>query len=218
MAKENNQKTISQAIIKRLPRYHRYLGDLEEKGIERISSAEFARMLGVTASQIRQDLNNFGGFGQQGYGYNVKYLRDEIGHILGIDHIHSGIIIGAGNLGKAIAGYKNFRRSGLEIRALFDQDESKIGTEIAGCPVYSMDKLKDYINDNNIEVAALTTSRNGADSIAEILNDSNIKGIWNFVHTDLPVRSDIYVENVHLSETFMHLCFNMTSKENAENV
>ena len=209
---EQKEKKISKAIIQRLPRYYRYLGELLSTGVDRISSSDFSKLMGVTASQIRQDLNNFGGFGQQGYGYNVKNLYEEIGKILGIDRVHNIIVIGAGNFGKALAGYSDFERRGFRIKALFDKDASKVGKTYSGIEILPMDSIKDYIRDNNIEIAALTVPKDSAIELANELKDTGIKGIWNFAHTDLNVPEDIVVENVHLSESIMRLSYNMKSR------
>ena len=195
---EQKEKKISKAIIQRLPRYYRYLGELLSTGVDRISSSDFSKLMGVTASQIRQDLNNFGGFGQQGYGYNVKNLYEEIGKILGIDRVHNIIVIGAGNFGKALAGYSDFERRGFRIKALFDKDASKVGKTYSGIEILPMDSIKDYIRDNNIEIAALTVPKDSAIELANELKDTGIKGIWNFAHTDLDVPEDIVVENGHI--------------------
>lgn len=210
------QRPISQAIIKRLPRYYRYLGELIAQGVERISSNEFSKLMGVTASQIRQDLNNFGGFGQQGYGYNVKNLYEEIGKILGIDRVHNIIVVGAGNFGRALAGYSDFERRGFRIKALFDRDPDKVGHEINGIEVHPIDEIQDYIRENNIEIVALTVPKAAAIDLAQKLVGTGIKGIWNFAHTDLKVPKDIVVENVHLSESIMRLSYNIVNHEKME--
>lgn len=208
---------ISTAVIKRLPRYYRYLGELLESGIERISSGELSGKMNVTASQIRQDLNNFGGFGQQGYGYNVEYLYLEIGKILGVDKKHSMIIIGAGNLGQAIANYANFEKRGFVVTGLFDNNSEIYGKIVRGIEVQSTEKLKDFIINNKIEIAALTIPKNEAVKVAEVLIDAGIKAIWNFAHVDLNVPKDVVVENVHLSESLMRLSYNLTNdKKNTE--
>ena len=209
---DQKEKKISKAIIQRLPRYYRYLGELMSIGVDRISSGDFSKLMGVTASQIRQDLNNFGGFGQQGYGYNVRNLYEEIGKILGIDRVHNIIVIGAGNFGKALAGYSDFEKRGFRIKALFDQDSEKVGKVYSGIETLPMESLKDYIKENNIEIAALTVPKDAAIELAVILKDTSIKGIWNFAHTDLEVPDSIVVENVHLSESIMRLSYNMKSR------
>jgi len=207
-----NRKIISQTIIRRLPRYYRYLGELKAEGVERISSGEFARILGVTASQVRQDLNNFGGFGQQGYGYNVAKLYEEIGRILRLDQKHRMVVIGAGNLGRAIAGYHNFEAYSFYIEALFDKDPQKIGRSFCDLPVYDVETVCDYINEHHIDVAAITVPKEPAREIAEKLKNTCLKGVWNFAHTDLYISPDIVVQNVSISESLMQLSYNMSKK------
>ena len=196
-----DERQISKAVISRLPRYYRYLGELMEEGIERISSNELSARMKVTASQIRQDLNNFGGFGQQGYGYNVKYLYTEIARILGIDRQHNLIIIGAGNLGQAIANYTNFEKRGFMIKGMFDTNPRLIGLVVRGVEIRGIDDLEQFIIDNEVQIAALTIPKSKAPEIAERLVKAGIKAIWNFAHTDLNVPDDVVVENVHLSES-----------------
>ena len=206
-------KEISQAVIRRLPRYYRYLGELLDEGVERISSNDLSHRMKVTASQIRQDLNNFGGFGQQGYGYNVKYLYTEIGKILGLDRCHNFIIIGAGNLGQALANYASFERSGFILKSLFDVNPRLEGVTIRGIPVRMVDELKDFLKNNDIEIAALTLPKSKAIEVADILVDNGVKGIWNFAHTDLSLPKDVVVENVHLSDTLMKLSYNLCQQD-----
>ena len=207
------QRKISRAVISRLPRYYRYLGDLLEAGVERISSSDLSKKMHVTASQIRQDLNNFGGFGQQGYGYNVKYLYTEIGKILGLDRSHNFIIIGAGNLGQALANYASFERSGFILKSLFDVNPRLEGVTIRGIPVRMVDELKDFLKNNDIEIAALTLPKSKAIEVADILVDNGVKGIWNLAHTDLSLPKDVVVENVHLSDTLMKLSYNLCQQD-----
>ena len=207
------QRKISRAVISRLPRYYRYLGDLLEAGVERISSSDLSKKMHVTASQIRQDLNNFGGFGQQGYGYNVKYLYTEIGKILGLDRSHNFIIIGAGNLGQALANYDSFERSGFILKSLFDVNPRLEGVTIRGIPVRMVDELEDFLKNNDIEIAALTLPKSKAIEVADILVDNGVKGIWNFAHTDLSLPKDVVVENVHLSDTLMKLSYNLCQQD-----
>ena len=207
------QRKISRAVISRLPRYYRYLGDLLEAGVERISSNDLSKKMHVTASQIRQDLNNFGGFGQQGYGYNVKYLYTEIGKILGLDRSHNFIIIGAGNLGQALANYASFERSGFILKSLFDVNPRLEGVTIRGIPVRMVDELEDFLKNNDIEIAALTLPKSKAIEVADILVDNGVKGIWNFAHTDLSLPKDVVVENVHLSDTLMKLSYNLCQQD-----
>ncbi|MBE5926673.1 MAG: redox-sensing transcriptional repressor Rex [Lachnospiraceae bacterium] len=204
---------ISAAVIKRLPRYYRHLDELMESGVERISSGELSKRMNITASQIRQDLNNFGGFGQQGYGYNVQYLYDEIGKLLGIDKQHGMIIVGAGNLGKAIANYGNFEKRGFIIKALFDSNAELHGKEIRGAKVYGLDKLEEFVTENDIEIAAIAIPKNYAPEVAERLIKCGVKAFWNFAHTDLNLNNDIIVENVHLSESLMRLSYRLHSTE-----
>ena len=207
------QRKISRAVISRLPRYYRYLGDLLEAGVERISSSDLSKKMHVTASQIRQDLNNFGGFGQQGYGYNVKYLYTEIGKILGLDRCHNFIIIGAGNLGQALANYASFERSRFILKSLFDVNPRLEGVTIRGIPVRMVDELEDFLKNNDIEIAALTLPKSKAIEVADILVDNGVKGIWNFAHTDLSLPKDVVVENVHLSDTLMKLSYNLCQQD-----
>lgn len=210
-------RTISQAVIRRLPRYYRYLGELLVNGVERVSSNELSKRMNVTASQIRQDLNNFGGFGQQGYGYNVKYLHTEIGKILGLDVNHNFIIIGAGNLGQALANYGSFERSGFVLKGLFDVNPRLVGMTIRGIEILAMDHLKEFIQKNNIEIAVLTIPKLKAIEVADVLVDSGIKGIWNFAHTDLQLPDHVIVENVHLSESLMRLSYRVERYQEEHN-
>lgn len=203
-------KEISQAVIKRLPRYYRYLGELLEHGDERISSNDLSKKMKVTASQIRQDLNNFGGFGQQGYGYNVKYLHTEIGKILGLNKHHNVIIVGAGNLGQALANYTAFEKRGFITRALFDVNPELVGSDVRGIPVLAIEELEQFVNENEVDIAVLTIPKKGVGEIADILVKANIKAILNFAHTDLNLPDNIVVENVHLSDSFMRLSYNLT--------
>ena len=184
--------------------------------MERISSNELSARMKVTASQIRQDLNNFGGFGQQGYGYNVKYLYSEIARILGIDQQHNLIIIGAGNLGQAIANYTNFERRGFVIKGMFDINPKLIGLVIRGIEVRSVDDLEHFIRENEIQIAALTIPKTKASEIAQRLVNAGIKAIWNFAHTDLVVPEGVVVENVHLSESLMRLSYRVCSMYDQE--
>lgn len=207
------KKEISKAVINRLPRYYRYLGDLLEKDVVRISSKELSEKMKVTASQIRQDLNNFGGFGQQGYGYNVEYLHSEIGKILGLDTKYNIVIIGAGNLGQALANYVDFERRGFYVKGIFDISPSLIGTQIRGNTVKSADELEGFLKANKIDIAAITVPKTKAPQIASDLVKWGIKGIWNFAPTDLNLPKDVTVENVHLAESLMKLSYRLSGKE-----
>ena len=211
------QKEISQAVIRRMPRYYRYLGDLIEEGVERISSNDLSKRMNVTASQIRQDLNNFGGFGQQGYGYNVKYLYEEIGKILGLNTTHNIIVIGAGNLGQALANYTKFQRLGFHIIALFDVNPAMRGLTVRGIPIYMLDELEEFCKANKVDIAALTMPKSKADAIAKRIVDLDIHAIWNFAHVDLDlIDKNVVVENVHLSESLMQLSYNIVKNQNKE--
>lgn len=212
------EKEISQAVIGRLPRYFRYLGELKDEGVERISSQDLSELMHVTASQIRQDFNNFGGFGQQGYGYNVSFLYDEIGKILGLDQTHSFIIVGAGNLGQALGNYMNFERRGFLFKGIFDQNPALVGKLVRGIPVRPMEELEQFVKDNGIEIAVLTIPKAAAVSVAEKLVPAGIQAIWNFAHVDLNVPAGVQVENVHLSDSLMKLSYNISRyrQENSE--
>lgn len=203
------KKDISQAVIQRLPRYYRYLEDLMDQGIERISSSELSKRMKLTASQIRQDLNNFGGFGQQGYGYNIKNLHDEIAKILNIDNEHDMVIVGAGHLGQALANYTNFRKRGFIVKAIFDKDPSIIGNMVGEIQIQPMEKLESVIKENDIKMAAVCIPKGPAIKVVEQLIDAGIVGIWNFAHVDLDVPDNIVIENVHLSESLMRLSYRM---------
>ena len=203
-------KQISKAVIKRLPRYYRYLGELLEDNVERISSNDLSKKMRVTASQIRQDLNNFGGFGQQGYGYNVKYLYTEIGKILGLDIVHPMVIVGAGNLGQALANYVEFEKRGFKLVGIFDVNPVLEGIAVRGIEIQMISDLPFFMKENNIEIAILTLPKNKARDMAEILIENGIKAIWNFAHIDLDTPDDVIVENVHLSESLMTLSYNLS--------
>ena len=203
-------KEISQAVIRRLPRYYRYLGELLDEGVERISSNDLSHRMKVTASQIRQDLNNFGGFGQQGYGYNVQFLYEEIGKIMGLNTEHRIIIIGAGNLGQALANYVKFEKLGFVITALFDVNPELSGKSVRGIPILMLSELDEYCRTHRVDIAALTMPKSKADSIASKLVDLGIRAIWNFAHVDLDTPDGVIVENVHLSERLMTLSYNLS--------
>lgn len=204
------EKGISQAVIGRLPRYFRYLGELKDEGVERISSQELSELMRVTASQIRQDFNNFGGFGQQGYGYNVEFLYKEIGKILGLDMTHNFIIIGAGNLGRALGNYMNFERRGFIFKGMFDQNPELIGRDVRGVRVMPMEEMEQFVHENDIDIAVLTIPKTGAVDVADRLVKTGIRAIWNFAHVDLSLPDGIQVENVHLSDSLMKLSYNIS--------
>lgn len=209
-----DEHVISKVVVKRLPRYYRYLGDLLEAKVERISSNELSDMMNVTASQIRQDLNNFGGFGQQGYGYNVQYLYNEIGKILGLDKTYNMVIIGAGNLGQALANYVKFEKRGFWVRGIFDVNPRLRGVSVRGIEIRMIDELPQFIRENDIQIAALTVPKSGAEMVAPILVENGVKAIWNFAHTDLHLPNDVVVENVHLSESLMQLSYKLAHSGN----
>ena len=203
------EKEISQAVISRLPRYFRYLGELKDAGVERISSQELSELMKVTASQIRQDFNNFGGFGQQGYGYNVEYLYKEIGKILGLDKKHNFIIVGAGNLGRAMGNYMNFERRGFIFRGMFDKNPDLVGRDVRGVKVMPMEEMETFVRENDIDIAVLTIPKTSAEEVANRLAQNGIRAIWNFAHVDLNLPDGIQVENVHLSDSLMKLSYNI---------
>ena len=205
---------ISKAVIARLPRYYRYLRVLIEQGTERISSQELSNLMNATASQIRQDLNHFGGFGQQGYGYNVKSLYAEIGKILGVEQAHNLIVIGAGNLGRALVRYKGFSAQGFKYCAMFDVDEELCGKSVNGVNVYHVNSLNTFIMKNKVDIAALTVPLDAALEISKTLYSLGVRYFWNFAHTDLELPEDAIVKNVHLLDSLLELSFAVSrSKE-----
>lgn len=204
-----DEKQVPSVVIRRLPRYYRYLGELHKMDIKRISSAALSRKMNVTASQVRQDFNYFGGFGQQGYGYNVEYLYNAIAQILGIDKTNITIIIGAGNLGKALANHNAFADRGFKITALFDTNPNIIGTTVNGKPILPMDEVEKYINDNKVDIAILSVPKSHTHAVAEKLVGSGIKGILNFSFTEIRKMDNVAVENVHLSDSLMTLSYRM---------
>ena len=206
-------KKVSGAVIQRLPRYYRYLGDLIDNDIARISSKELSVRMGITASQIRQDLNNFGSFGQQGYGYNVATLHEEIGRILGLDKSYTLILIGVGNFGQALAGYPYFSKRDYNFAALFDNDPNIIGKTVAGVMVLDVADLPQYLLANHIDIAVLTLPGHVANQAADVLITSGVKGIWNFSGRDLHVPEGIIVENVRLTDSLMTLSYMINEDE-----
>jgi redox-sensing transcriptional repressor len=213
IAMEKNKK-ISSAVIRRLPRYYRYLGELIESDVQRISSKELSDRMRVTASQIRQDLNNFGGFGQQGYGYNVKYLYDEIGRILGLDSAHNMVIVGAGNMGQALVNSGDFAKRGFIIKGVFDNSKKLQGQSVGGITISPMEDLQAFIKANNIEIVVLALPKEAAREVAQQVAQAGVKAIWNFAHTDLNLPDGVIVENVHLSESLMRLSYTIANQEN----
>lgn len=208
-----DEKNISSAVISRLPRYLRYLGELKDSNVERISSQELSEMMNVTASQIRQDFNNFGGFGQQGYGYKVNYLYDEIAKILGLNKTHHLIIVGAGNLGRALANYMNFERRGFHFKGIFDANESLYGQKVRDMYVQPMEEMENFVKENDIDIAVLAIPKTGAVKVAEQLVGCGVKAFWNFAHVDLNVPKGIVVENVHLSDSLFRLSYTIARND-----
>ena len=213
------KSSVSSAVIRRLPRYHRYLGDLLRAGEKRISSGELAKLMNVTASQIRQDLNCFGGFGQQGYGYNITFLYNKISELLGVTEGYNAVIIGAGNLGKALAATHMFERRGVNRVAMFDVDPEMVGTEIHGVPVYHVSELGQFCKENNVHIGVLTVPKEVAYEVTDVIIAAGVKGIWNFANMELKVSAPgVIVENIHLGDSLMALCYEIkTSNEKGKN-
>ena len=206
----DEEKKISQAVIKRLPRYYRYLGYLLNNGVVKTSSKELSRLMDITASQVRQDLNNFGCFGQQGYGYDVKSLYLEMKKILGLNKIHTMIVIGCGNLGNAIGNYPNFEKIGFEIIGLFDNKPSRIGKKIRDVYIQDIEKLNLFLKHREVDVAVLTVPRDSAEDMGKILANYNIKGIWNFSNVELQLdNTGIIIENTQITDNLMTLAYKM---------
>mgnify|MGYP001595408952 FL=1 len=199
------KKNISMAVIKRLPKYHRYLKELLRNDVDRISSKELGEKIGFTASQIRQDLNCFGDFGQQGYGYNVKELLNEISGILGLSKEYKMIIIGAGNIGQAIANYTNFEKLSFNLTGIFDVNPKLIGLKIRDVEVKDIDELVGFLRVTPIDIGVICVSHNSAQKVSDMMVANGVKGIWNFAPVDLEVPPEIIVENVHLSESLLTL-------------
>ena len=209
MKKDN----ISDAVIRRLPRYYRHLTDLQNRGIIRISSHSLGQELGITASQIRQDFSCFGEFGQQGYGYNVEELRSEIGHILGVDNHHHIILVGVGNLGHALLKNFAFTQNGFTVGAAFDVNPAIIGTEINGTPVLSMDALEDYVRNHRVDVVVLTVPQSVAQSTAVQLIDLGVQGFWNFTNVELVSNQpDVKFENIHFADSLLTLSYRISNR------
>ena len=209
-----NTCKISNSVIKRLPRYYRFLGELKSQGLNRISSRELSEKMGFTASQIRQDLNCFGGFGHQGYGYNIEFLYSEIGKILGLDRPKNAILIGVGNLGKAVALHINFEAQGYHLAGMFDSKESLVGQIVRGLPVRSISTLDEFCREARPEVAILCIPKDAAVAIADQLVSLGIKGFWNFSHYDIALKyKDVSVENVHFVDTLMTLSYRLKNTD-----
>ena len=200
---------ISNAVIKRLPRYRRYLIELRKKGVEKISSKEFSNLIGYTASQIRQDLNNFGGFGQQGYGYSVDSLYEEISAILGLDKEYKMVIIGAGNLGHAIAKYMLSNKQGFKVYGVFEINPQLIGTELEGIQIMDYENIVEFVEEEEISIGVICVGRDDAQEVADKLSFAGVRGIWNFAPTDIEVPKHVALENVQLSDSLHSLAYHM---------
>jgi redox-sensing transcriptional repressor len=211
------KKKVSIAVIRRLPRYYRYLSDLLKMDITRISSKELSVRMGITASQIRQDLNCFGGFGQQGYGYNVESLYNEIGNILGLNDKFQTIIIGAGHMGQALSNYPNFEKRGFKLVGIFDVNPKLVGESINGIEIHHLDNVEDFISHNKVDIAILCVPYNHTAAVADRVARVGVKGLWNFSPMDLKIPYDVVVENVHLSDSLMVLGFRLNEMINNEN-
>lgn len=204
------KKQVPLVVVKRLPRYYRYLGELLRQGITRISSKELSEKMGVTASQVRQDFNCFGGFGQQGYGYNIENLYHEIAEILGLSHCYKTIIIGAGNLGHSLANHKNFAKRGFELIGMFDKNPDLVGQKVNWLTISPMEELEMFCTKNPVDIAILALPKSAIEMVLPRLIKLNIKGLWNFSYTDIEVPPDIAVENVHLTDGLMTLSYKIT--------
>ncbi len=208
-----SEQKVSKAVISRLPKYYRYLGEAYDQGIKRTSSKKLSEIMNVTASQIRQDLNNFGSFGLQGYGYDTELLYNEIGRILGLDRKHKLVVVGCGNIGQALLNYKSFSSRGFIFEAAFDKDKNLIGTTIDDVPVYDAKDFKTYLQENEVDIVALTIPKGNLNEIVEIINDSNVSGVWNFINMDIDFKKGIRVENVHLMDSLMTLSYKVDENE-----
>ena len=209
-----SKENVSAAVIKRLPRYFRYLRMLIREGKTRISSAELSRRMNITASQIRQDLNCFGGFGQQGYGYNVNYLYARICELLGVSEGFQAVIIGGGNIGRALANNDMFEKRGVDIVAIFDNDESLVGKKVNEIPVLHINEFERYTATHTVDIAVLTLPKEYALEMAERISETDIGGIWNFTSQELDAFEDrLVVENVHLGDSLMTLNYRLANKE-----
>ncbi|MDO4383304.1 MAG: redox-sensing transcriptional repressor Rex [Eubacteriales bacterium] len=208
-----NNTRVSNAIIRRLPRYRRYLAELRNQGVKKISSNELSELIGYTASQIRQDLNTFGGFGQQGYGYSVEHLYTEINKILGLDREYKTVVVGVGHLGQAITNHILHHKFGFSIVGLFDVNPTVVGLAINGVQVQHSSELEQYVRDNDIDIGIICCGRENAQEVADTLIRGGVKGLWNFAPIDLDIPDNIAIEDVHLSESLHTLSFLISSKE-----
>ena len=220
------ERTVSEAVIHRLPKYYRHLQELQERGVERISSGELSAEMGFNASQIRQDFNCFGGFGQQGYGYKVDSLKEEIGEqgygyrvnsllhelsqILGLTHVYNIVIVGAGNIGKALARYAAFPQEGYEVKGIFDIREEVIGREINGITVQNVADLPEFLQQNQIDIGVICTPKDNAQKTADVLTQGGVRALWNFAPIDVEAEKAC-IENVHLSDSLYVLSYRLTN-------
>ncbi len=204
-------KNISKGAIRRMPKYYRYVGELLDGGVKKISSSELSLRMNVSASQVRQDLGMFAGSGLQGYGYDVEHLYEGIGNAIGVNQRHNIIVVGAGNLGQALVSYSNFAKHGFVMKGMFDVNPRLVGLVLRGIEIQSLDNLEQFIKENNIQIAALTMPKKRAPEIAERLYNAGIKAIWNFANTDLNLPNDVIIENVYLSESLMQLSFRINA-------
>lgn len=202
---DRKKENISKAVIKRLPKYQRYLLELYKNKVERISSKELSAKIGFSASQIRQDLNCFGDFGQQGYGYNVEGLYKEVSNILGLNKAYNIIVVGCGNIGQAVINYDNFRKLGFEINGIFDKNPRLVGLKIRDKEVMDIERLEDFLEEYNVQIGIICVNKENAQKVCDKLIEGNVKGIWNFAPADLVVPPGIRVENVHLSDSLLTL-------------
>lgn len=209
----DKKREISMAVIKRLPKYYRHLAELLRSDVDRISSKELSEKIGFTASQIRQDFNCFGGFGQQGYGYNVKELYNEISKILGLDKRYSTVIIGAGNIGQALANYTRFDKFGFDMKGIFDANPKLIGMRIKDIEISDIDNLEGFLKDNKINIGIICVPQGQAQKVADVLVENGVRGIWNFAPLDIVVPESVSIENVHLSESLLTLVYLMNDLE-----
>ena len=207
------KKKISIAVIRRLPKYYRYLEELESRSVEGVSSQQLSEITGFTASQIRQDFNNFGGFGQQGFGYNVKTLKHEIGKILGYNNVKNAVMVGAGGLGQTLARYPGFRDCGLNIIGIYDRNPNNIGISIDGVQVQDVKNLEDFLKNKNVSIGIITVQQESAQEIADIYIKHGVKGIWNFAPIDIDAPEDVYVEDVRLTESLLILSYFLNHEE-----
>ncbi|MEE0914055.1 MAG: redox-sensing transcriptional repressor Rex [Ruminococcus sp.] len=204
--------SISMSVIRRLPRYYRFLSELNEQKVDRISSTKLAQIMNVTASQVRQDLNCFGGFGQQGYGYSVAQLKDEIKNILGLNNNYKAILIGTGNLGKAVAMHMDFSNLGFELVGCFDKNENKIGQKLNDITVRHDSEIESFCKEHQVDTAFLCIPRVCVENVLDTLYRIGIRNFWNFSHYDINAKyNDTIIENVHLSDSLMTLCYRMNN-------